>query len=87
LQANLDKDDFFGKITWTGNTVGSYNIQIQATDSQGAFSSQSYQLEVIANPINHAPSITSTPKFLADTNSPYRYQVTASDPDAGDSLE
>jgi large repetitive protein len=76
-----------GKITWTGNTVGSYNIQIQATDSQGAFSSQSYQLEVIANPINHAPSITSTPKFLADTNSPYRYQVTASDPDAGDSLE
>ncbi|MFM7887678.1 MAG: putative Ig domain-containing protein, partial [Pseudanabaena sp.] len=76
-----------GKITWTGNTVGSYNIQIQATDSQGGFSSQSYQLEVIANPINHAPSITSTPKFQADTNSPYRYQVTASEPDAGDKLE
>ncbi|ELS32847.1 MULTISPECIES: putative Ig domain-containing protein [Pseudanabaena] len=76
-----------GKISWTGNIVGSYNVEVQATDSQGGFSSQSYQLEVIANPINHAPSITSTPQFQADTNSSYRYQVTASDPDAGDKLE
>jgi YD repeat-containing protein len=82
-----------GRIAWTPSlsTTGSYNVQVQATDSRGVFNTQTYKLEVIAkssaaNPINHAPIISSQPKFLADTNSPYEYQVSASDPDAGDRL-
>ncbi|MEI6331349.1 MAG: putative Ig domain-containing protein [Pseudanabaena sp. ELA645] len=82
-----------GHIAWTPSlsTTGSYNVQVQATDSRGVFNTQTYKLEVIAkssaaNPINHAPIISSQPKFLADTNSRYEYQVSASDPDVGDRL-
>ncbi|WP_156820065.1 hypothetical protein [Synechococcus sp. PCC 7336] len=33
--------------------------------------------------VNQAPAITSQPIFVATPDTPYSYQVTAADPDAG----
>jgi large repetitive protein len=80
-----------GLITWTPNAVqiGSQIIDVLVTDTsaslsagiQGAVSTQTYNLVVGSTPINQAPTITSTPKFTADVNSPYQYQVVGTDPE------
>jgi large repetitive protein len=75
--------DLTGKISWIpqSNQVGTHQVEVLVTDSQGATTTQTYTLEVGTTPINHAPEITSTPGLLADINTGYRYQVQASDPD------
>jgi YD repeat-containing protein len=72
-----------GLITWTPNStqIGSQIIDVLVTDIQGAVSTQTYNLVVGSTPINQAPTITSTPKFTADINSPYQYQVVGTDPE------
>jgi Putative Ig domain len=75
--------DTAGKISWTPQSaqVGSHTVEVQVTDTQGATTTQTYNLEVGTTAINHAPEITSTPGLLADISSGYRYQIQASDPD------
>jgi choice-of-anchor C domain-containing protein len=75
--------DTTGKISWTpqGAQVGTHTVEVQVTDSQGATTTQTYNLEVGTTPINHTPEITSTPRLLADINTGYRYQIQATDPD------
>jgi hypothetical protein len=75
-----------GVISWTPRFTGTYEIQVQAKDSEGASSIQTYELVVGTTRVNQAPRITSTPVFVADTAQAYRYQVTAEDSDAGDVL-
>jgi large repetitive protein len=72
-----------GLITWTPNAtqLGTQIIDVLVTDAQGAVSTQTYNLVVGSSPINQAPTITSTPKFTADINSPYQYQVVGTDPE------
>ncbi len=73
--------DSTGRITWTPNQLGSFDVDVTVTDSQGGAITQTYRIEVSATAINRAPSITSTPNFVATLGSAYRYQVQASDPE------
>ncbi|MCV3217133.1 putative Ig domain-containing protein [Plectonema radiosum NIES-515] len=77
-----------GKVEWkpSSSQIGSHIVEAIARDSQGATSTQSFTIEVGTTAINNAPSITSTPKFVASVGSPYQYQVVATDPDTGDTL-
>jgi fibro-slime domain-containing protein/RHS repeat-associated protein len=72
-----------GLITWTPNAtqIGNQTIDVLVTDAQGATSTQTYNLVVGNTPINQAPTITSQPKFTADINSKYQYQVVGTDPE------
>ena len=74
-----------GAIQWTPTAAGSQTVEVLVEDDQGGSNRQIFTLEVGAEALNSAPSITSTPLFLADTNQPYVYPVTATDPD-GDNL-
>ncbi|MDM9580198.1 putative Ig domain-containing protein [Nostoc sp. GT001] len=80
--------DSNGVIRWTpqASQIGSQQVEVFARDAQGAVTTQTYAIEVGATAINTAPSITSTPVYLAAVGSPYTYQVQATDPDAGDRL-
>jgi fibro-slime domain-containing protein/RHS repeat-associated protein len=80
--------DSNGIIRWTpqASQIGSQQVEVFARDAQGAVTTQTYTIEVGATAINTAPSITSTPVYLAAVGSPYQYQVVATDPDAGDIL-
>lgn len=67
-------------------SLGTFAVKIQAEDTAGNSTTQSYSLRLWPNPENGGPIITSTPvtQFgLADQV--YRYQLTANDPD-GDPL-
>jgi Putative Ig domain len=72
-----------GLITWTPTTLqlGTQIIDVLVTDAQGAVTTQTYNLVVGTTPINQAPTITSTPKFTADINTKYQYQIVATDPE------
>ncbi|WP_206758273.1 putative Ig domain-containing protein [Nostoc sp. FACHB-190] len=80
--------DSNGTVRWTpqASQVGQQEVEVLVTDEQGAVTSQIYTIEVGTNAINHAPSITSTPVYVANVGSAYQYQVQATDPDAGDRL-
>ncbi|MCA6555209.1 MAG: putative Ig domain-containing protein, partial [Pseudanabaena sp. M114S2SP2A07QC] len=84
--SGMEIDPSTGVISWTPSFTGSYEIQVQARDSQGANSLQTYTIVVGTVAVNKSPTITSTPVFLADTANIYKYQVTATDPDVGDTL-
>jgi hypothetical protein len=73
-----------GLVSWTPNSaqVGTQTIDVFVTDAQGAVTTQTYHLVVGTTPINQPPTITSTPKFTADTSTQYQYQVVAVDPDS-----
>ncbi|WP_189525243.1 putative Ig domain-containing protein [Nostoc sp. 'Peltigera membranacea cyanobiont' 232] len=72
-----------GLIQWTptANQVGKYDIQVIATDDQGASTNQTYTLIAGTTPVNHPPVISSTPVFLAAVGHAYNYQVAATDAD------
>ncbi|MBD2468818.1 Ig-like domain-containing protein [Nostoc sp. FACHB-145] len=77
-----------GVIRWTpqASQVGQQEVEVLVTDGQGAVTRQIYTIEVGSTAINHAPSITSTPVYVANVGSAYQYQVQATDPDTGDRL-
>jgi RHS repeat-associated protein len=78
-------DEETGLIAWQPTEIGSYKVEVTVTDTQGGISRQIYTLEVLSQPINQAPVITSTPGLRADLQNPYSYQIAANDPD-GDRL-
>ncbi|MBM4248249.1 MAG: hypothetical protein FJ149_02215 [Euryarchaeota archaeon] len=77
-----------GKIEFTPaqEQVGSYNIQIAATDLAGARDERNFTLEVRNMP--DAPSLQSVPDLEAPQDQPFSFRVRASDPDIpyGDGL-
>ncbi|BAZ48519.1 YD repeat protein [Nostoc sp. NIES-4103] len=75
--------DANGQIEWTPQAAGSYEIEVQATDAQGGTATQAYKIEVETTAINQAPTITSTPKYVAILGSTYSYDVDATDPENG----
>lgn len=80
--------DSNGRIIWTpqSNQVGSHALTVTVSDAIGASNTQTYTIEVGTTAINNAPTITSTPKYVATVGSPYSYQIVATDRDAGDTL-
>ncbi len=73
-----------GLVTWTptSDQLGSQQVEITASDNQGASTTQIFDLPVVATAVDHPPTITSTPPETALFGSTYLYQVTATDPDA-----
>ncbi|WP_396019822.1 putative Ig domain-containing protein [Anabaena sp. FACHB-83] len=80
--------DSNGTVRWTpqASQGASQTVEVIVTDSQGNATIQTFNIEVGATAINHAPSITSTPAYVANVGSAYQYQVQATDPDTGDRL-
>ncbi|MBD2466015.1 putative Ig domain-containing protein, partial [Oscillatoria sp. FACHB-1407] len=76
-----------GFVTWkpTANQRGTQNIVVQVSDGQGDSTLQSFSILTGVESGNHNPFITSTPETKIYSQSPYRYQVQAVDPD-GDAL-
>ena len=70
-----------GLVEWQPTEIGSYDVEVTVTDTQGGLSRQIYTVEVITQPINQAPIINSTPGFRADIENSYSYQIIANDPD------
>jgi hypothetical protein len=83
-------DNGDGTATLTGTPrngdVGSYTIELLVTDSVGNTATQSFTVTV--HNVNDAPYFTSTPVKTAAENTPYTYNITATDPDLihGDEL-
>ena len=71
-----------GVIDWTPTTadIGDHAVTIRASDNQGAFGLQTYNLNVSAT-ASGVPQITSAPPFTAKVAVPYRYDVEATDDD------
>jgi RHS repeat-associated protein len=74
-----------GTVRWNPNLgqLGSANVVLRATDTEGGFSTQSFTIAVLSG--NTPPNILSSPPTQASVGSLYTYAVKAEDPD-GDSL-
>jgi fibro-slime domain-containing protein/RHS repeat-associated protein len=71
-----------GKIQGTPPAAGTYTVTVRATDSEGAWSTQSYGLAVRAN---GTPTIAAMTSRQIVARAMFRFDVPASDPD-GDAL-
>jgi YD repeat-containing protein len=67
-----------GLITWNNPTLGTTQINITATDPNGAVATQGYTLKGTQN---NAPTINSTPTTQVTIGNTYRYDVIAKDLD------
>jgi RHS repeat-associated protein len=92
--------DSSGLLTWTANDLGTYDVVLEATDTEGNTVVQSWQVEVGTQGVNRSPVIVSTtdpsfenqppeivssPRVSTRSDKVYFYQIDAVDPD-GDSL-
>jgi RHS repeat-associated protein len=79
--------DARGRITWNpaASQLGSHTVEVTVADGQGGSATQSFTLNVNNRVTNQAPSITSTPNTVTNTERVYQYRGTAVDPD-GDYL-
>ncbi|MEL6184203.1 MAG: putative Ig domain-containing protein, partial [Myxococcota bacterium] len=84
--AGMSVDGQTGTVTWrpTQAQVGLHSVTAIVTDSAG-LTDQRLTVITVAE-VNDAPEITSTPPTAATQGSEYRYTVSASDPDPGDTL-
>jgi len=82
---NMTLDANLGTVHWTptAQDLGEKQIVIRVTDGR-ANASQAYSLQVSL--ANHSPSMISTPETKALVGKPYKYQLTATDPDTSDKL-
>lgn len=80
-------DSTTGLATWTpaADQLGSHTVILRATDPDGLFAEQSFQIVVEASAANRAPSIVSLPPFTASVGQRYTYALQAADPE-GQSL-
>ncbi|QIZ73030.1 putative Ig domain-containing protein [Oxynema aestuarii] len=76
-------DSETGVITWetTVEEIGTHAVVVEVVDSRGGKDVQSFTLSVTEIPPNRPPIFTSTPVVDAYINQPYRYQISATDPD------
>ncbi len=72
------------KPTFVADQAGTYTLDLVVSNAGRVSSPDS--VSITAAQVNHAPSITSTALTTATIGGAYAYPVTASDPDAGDTL-
>ncbi|MEH1899398.1 MAG: putative Ig domain-containing protein [Nostoc sp.] len=73
-------DPTTGLFKWTPTAVGTYNFTLTANDGKGGKTTQSFQLQALANVPNDAPFITSQPPKASSLAFPYVYTIRANDP-------
>nr|WP_322712654.1 putative Ig domain-containing protein [Nostoc sp. ChiSLP03a]MDZ8213882.1 putative Ig domain-containing protein [Nostoc sp. ChiSLP03a] len=69
-----------GLFKWTPTAVGTYNFTLTANDGKGGKTTQSFQLQALANVPNDAPIIISQPPKASSLAFPYVYTIRANDP-------
>jgi RHS repeat-associated protein len=76
--------DAQGKVTWTPTAAqqGVQQVQLTADDGRGGTVTQSFSIQVSANPPNQVPVFQSVPPTHADPGALYTYTPKVSDPDA-----
>ena len=74
---SIDPDT--GEIVWTPAVGGNYDIEVLVFDDKGGRTSQEFTVDVEALPPNTAPTITSSPSYVADVDTSYNYQVVGED--------
>ena len=65
-------------------TKNAYSIGVRSTDSGGLFIDKQFSITILDS--NEPPSFTSLPVFVGTVLSPYSYNITVTDPNAGDTL-
>ncbi len=71
-----------GQLSWTPDEVGEYRVTITATDTQGAWAKQWFDLPVVPAKVTSAPPvITSVPYGPAYVGVEYKYELTGYDPE------
>lgn len=65
----------------TAGQIGTQIVELRATDARGAYATQAFAVQV--GGWNQPPRITSFPGRSARIGEPYRYPVTATDPEGG----
>ncbi len=81
---DLTVDPDTGLTSWSTPELGTHAITIRVTDDRGAFTDQSFTLEVSPE-VNRPPYFTSLPDTHASVGAVYQYLAMAQDPD-GDPL-
>lgn len=83
---NVDDEDGSARLIGTplNEHVGDNDVVLEVTDNRGGSTTQEFTI-VVQN-TNDRPSVDSEAVTTADENSPYTYNVAASDPDVGDSV-
>lgn len=74
------------KPTFVADLPGQYVAQLIVFDGRAFSAPDKVTIKAGNTTTNRAPTITSTPIASATAGESYRYQVTATDPDAGDAL-
>ncbi len=79
-----------GELSWTPGQTGGFNVTARVTDSQGAFDTESFGIEVIAEPFsgptNSHPELDDVGDQSVEVESLLALTATATDPDPGDIL-
>jgi RHS repeat-associated protein len=68
-----------GRITWRPDLsqVGTATVTVSVRDPRGGSASQTFTLNVTAEPASQAPAFSSTPITVADSGQLYQYMATA----------
>ena len=76
-----------GLISWTptAGQLGNHEITVEVTDSEDAVSTIDFEISVSHRGVNKHPRITSVPETVTTIESPYLYELSATDPE-GDYL-
>ncbi|MDX2200031.1 MAG: putative Ig domain-containing protein [Phycisphaerae bacterium] len=72
-----------GRITWTptAQQLGQHRAEVKVSDGEGGSASQTWTIDVSQSLPNRPPVIDSIPNFIAQISVPYRYDVSAADPE------
>jgi len=72
-----------GRVAWTPRTeqLGTHPVTLIVSDEAGASASQSWNVELVAEPVNRPPVVSSVPVFDATTDVAYEYDVDGFDLD------
>ena len=81
----MSLDPQTGVIRWTPSGVGSFPVQVRATDGRSGEAVQDFSLSVFATDRNHAPAIVSNPPSTGLHDALFSYDLAANDAD-GDAM-
>jgi len=79
---DLEIDSNTGLLSWTPKSLGTYTLEVIATDAHGLQAIQIYEMTVVDSNANQPPQITSTPLLTVEVGVQYTYDLHAVDPDS-----
>lgn len=79
---DLEIDPNSGLLSWTPKSLGTYTLEVIATDIHGLQAIQIFEMTVVDSNANQPPQITSTPLLTAEVGVQYTYDFNAIDPDS-----